>query len=187
MEEIKKVHHLLKLKEIERRGRVKSRQESAAEHIYGCLILADYFLPKAQKKMDRLKVYRLLIHHDLVNIEAGDTFVLDKKKVKTQFKRESDAASMLKAKLPVSMSNDFQKLWNEFTEQKTNEAKFCNAIDKLEPVLHSLFDKEAWIINKFTEQNLRANKEEHFTEFPEMLEFFNKLVKYMADNGYFTS
>lgn len=185
MDEIKKLYNLMKLKEVERRGRVGSRQESSAEHTYGCLILAEYFLPKINQKLDSLKVLRMLTYHDVVDIEAGDTFLLDEKNRKTQPQREAAAANILTAKIPKEISTEFKKLWDEFNQRKTPEAKFCQAIDKIEPVLHSLFDKEAWIINNFTEKKLRDKKEGYFLQFQPIMDFFNALVRYMAGNKYF--
>ena len=185
MQEIFKLYNLFRLKEIERRGRVRGRQESAAEHVYGCLVLAEYFLPKVQQKLDTLKVLRMLVYHDLAEIEAGDTFILDKEKIKTQKEREADAAKILRDKIPQKFGKDFREFFDEFLEIKTPEAKFCKAIDQIEPVFHSLYDKQAWIINKFTEQNIRARKEKYFEEFPEIKNTFNKILKYMKERGYF--
>ena len=126
MEEIFKLYNLFKLKEIERRGRVRGRQESAAEHVYGCLVLAEYFLPKVQQKLDTLKVLRMLVYHDLAEIEAGDTFILDKEKIKTQKEREADAAKILRDKIPqktISLGLRF-KINKTKTTKKTKSCIF---------------------------------------------------------------
>ena len=77
MDELLKLHDLYLLKEVERKTTVKERFESSAEHTYSCFILADYFLDLMGEKLDRGRVMQLLLYHDMVEIYAGDTFILD--------------------------------------------------------------------------------------------------------------
>ena len=72
IEDILKLKRINKLKFVERRNSVGERKESPAEHSWSCLIIADYFIDKIKQKLDKLKVYNLLIYHDLVEIESGD-------------------------------------------------------------------------------------------------------------------
>jgi len=76
-------------------------------------------------------------------------------------------------------------LWLEYEENTTDEARFCQAIDKLDPIIHSIFKKSDWRANKFTEKRLREEKEKYFIDFPTIIDLFNKLVKYAKDNDYF--
>jgi len=185
MTEISKLHHLYKLKEIERHGIVKGRRESTAEHVYSCMILAQYFIPKIGQKLDEVKVMRMLLFHDIVEIEAGDTFVLDKKARATQKKKEAKGFKVLKAKIPKEISKEYNKLWKEYEEGETLESKFCLAIDKLDPILHHLDNSEPWRKYKFTEENLREQKERYFIEFPAMMEMFNELIEVANKKDYF--
>lgn len=90
MKDIESLHKALQLKLIERKGKVRDRQESTAEHVYGCLILAEHFMPSVED-IDELKVFRMLLYHDMVEIEAGDVFLLDDSKRKGKDEREKDA------------------------------------------------------------------------------------------------
>jgi len=149
------------------------------------LILAQYFFPKIKQKLDELKAMKMLLFHDIVEIEAGDTFILSSAHTKNQQEKEMKAFKSLKNKIPREISKEYEKLWIEYEENKTNEAKFCQAIDKLDPVVHSIFKKADWKINKFTEKKLRDKKEKYFADFPEILDFFNKLIDYANKNDYF--
>ena len=83
MEEINKLRRLYHLKHVDRFNSVLKRKESSAEHSWSCLILADYFLNLMKDRdIDRLKVYELLLYHDVVEIEAGDIGLLETEKRK---------------------------------------------------------------------------------------------------------
>ena len=73
MDEINKIKKLYELKKIYRSTKVENRFESSAEHSWSCLILADYFINKYHLNINKQKVFELLLYHDLVEIETGDT------------------------------------------------------------------------------------------------------------------
>jgi len=181
MEEIKKIHKLFSLKEVDRYGIVKDRQESSAEHSYSSLMLAQYFLPKIKKNLDELKVMKMLLYHDVVEIEAGDTYFLDYKPEE----KERNALKILKKKIPGSMAGEIEDLWEEFEENKTPEAKFCQAIDKFDPVIHFLEHKKEWKKAKVTEKIMRDRKDRYFKEFPVIMEMWDKIVDYYKKEGCF--
>jgi Zn-dependent M32 family carboxypeptidase len=89
------------LKNVERTARVGQRRESPAEHTWSALILADYVLSMMKNStLNRLKVYELLLYHDVVEIEAGDVNLLDEQNRKHKAEREKEAAHILKKHLP---------------------------------------------------------------------------------------
>lgn len=185
MEEIEKLHHLFRLKHVDRTAvTVKNRQESTAEHTYSTLILAEYFLPKVQP-LDGLKVRRMLLVHDIVEIEAGDTFLYDEASQHGKEEREQEAFRTLMNKIPAELATDFQELWNEFEANETAESQFCKAIDKLDPIIHSTHLKEDWDTISITEQTLRDKKEHYFRAFPAIHTFFNKWIEHARQQGYF--
>ena len=73
MDELQRIRKLYKLKCVYRDSSVGNRKESSAEHSWSCLMLADYFMKKIKLKINKMRVYELLMYHDLVEIEAGDT------------------------------------------------------------------------------------------------------------------
>ncbi len=183
MDEINKLRKLYRLKNIERSCSVSGRKESSAEHSWSCLILADYFMSKMTVKLDRLKVYELLMDHDVVEIEAGDVCISKEEDRKNKKKKELEAMHILKDNIPEVLSSKFVSLFNEYEERKTLEARFAKAIDALDAEIHELDYKEDWA--GWTEEFLRSKKEKYLEEFPEMKEVFEKTVSFCKENGYF--
>jgi len=185
MQEIERLNYLFRLKEIDRTAcGVKNREESTAEHTYSVLMLSQYFLPKITQKLDHLKVMRMLLVHDIVEIEAGDTYLYDDEQQIHKEEREKTAFETLLKQIPPELAPDFKQLWHEFEENTTPEAKFCKAIDKLDPIIHSAFNKRDWDTMNITEETLRKKKEAHFEEFPAIHAVFNKWVEHAKQKGY---
>lgn len=184
MKEILKFKEFNKLKKIYRMNSVGNRKESSAEHTWSSLILADYFLEKINLKINRLKIYEILIYHDVVEIQAGDT-PLSPYQNNNQNKAEIElkAAKILKNKLPKLQAEKFYKLFLEFEEQKTIEARFAVAIDKLDAVIQEIDYKKDW--KGWNKKFLLQKKEKYFIEFKEIHKEFLKIVKYLEKEGYF--
>src|SRR3989338_9823875 len=126
MEDLQKLRKLYHLNNVERANTVKDRKESSAEHSWSCLILADYFLTKMQNHhLDRLKVYEMLMYHDVVEIEAGDIPIHHTERRKNKKENEKKALAKLKEQIPVELKNKFVSLFEEFEEEQTEEAKFA--------------------------------------------------------------
>ncbi len=169
------------MKEVDRYGIVKDRQESSAEHTYSCLVLAQYFLPKITQRLDELKVMKMLLYHDVVEIEAGDTYFLDHKPPE----KEKNAFKILKKQIPPAMAKEIEKLWVEFEYGKTQEAVFCQAIDKFDPAIHLLEHKKVWRKAKLNEKIVREKKDHYFKDFPVIMDMWNKILEYAKKNDYF--
>lgn len=182
IKDLEQIRTLLKLKEVERFTIVKERQESTAEHSWACMILADYFLTK-HPELHREKVMDLLMYHDLVEIEAGDTNWLDPDK-EAKEKREEEGFLRLKKKIPSSLAEKYHRLHHEYIEHKTQEAKFAHAIDKLEPCIHYLDYPKEWHKMKLTEALIREKKQPSFEPFPEIMEFWEDLIIFLKKNNY---
>ena len=183
MGSINRLRKFNKLKQVERNIPIGSRKESPAEHSWSALILADYFLDHMSEKLDRLKVYELLMYHDVVEIRTGDTCISKQKERENKKEREMIAASELKEEFPDLLGKKFFSLFMEFEEQKSREAKFAKAIDQLEPEIHLLDYKEEW--TGWTEDFIRKVKEPLMNEFPEIKEAFEKVTIYAREQGYF--
>jgi len=183
MEDILKFRIFNKLKAVYRFNSVENRKESSAEHSWSCLILADFFLSKFDFNLDRLKVYELLMYHDVVEIEAGDTPLHPEIKSLYNSVREKKAAELLHKNLPSPLNNKFLKLFTEFEEQKTLESKFAKAIDALDAVIHELDYKQDW--KGWTEEFLINKKLKFFEEFPELKKVFFEILDYMKKSNYF--
>ncbi|MEY2881608.1 MAG: hypothetical protein RLZZ15_3988 [Verrucomicrobiota bacterium] len=112
------------------------RAENDAEHSWAlCLcviVLAEHANWPA---LDVLRVLKMLIVHDLVEIDAGDTFAYDTAAMAHQHEREAVAADRIFGLLPADQAREFRGLWDEFEEKKTPESKFATACDRFQPML----------------------------------------------------
>ena len=181
--DIHKLRLIYKLKSIYRLNSVDSRHESAAEHTWSAMMLADYVLSESDIKINKLKVYELLMYHDLVEIHAGDTPITSESQIATQKEREHVAFQRLIKELPHHMAEKYQLIYNEFIEGKTIEAKFARAIEELDSSIQELDYKKDWI--GFSEEFLRKKKTTWYKEFPIIMEIFEEFLKYCNENGFF--
>ena len=130
-----------KLKEVFRQTLLinSRRHENDAEHSWhlclSVIVLAEYANDPA---MDVLRVLKMVILHDIVEIDAGDTFAYDTAGVVNQHDREAVAADRLFGLLPDDQAADFRALWDEFEARATPEAKFAAACDRFQPMLLNL-------------------------------------------------
>lgn len=185
MEDIHKFRVLNKLKSTYRMNSVDSRKESSAEHTWSALLLADFFLDRTQVKLDRLKVYELLLYHDVVEIEAGDTpFHPNVSREDKKFLEEK-AMLVLSKKLPSPLGDRFVSLFTEFEEQSLPEAKFARMIDVLDAQIHELDYKEDW--KGWSKSFIVENKGKYFEEFPVVKEAFYELIDFLVANGYLST
>lgn len=181
--DLEKLRKIYELKSVYRENSVKERKESSAEHSWSCLILADYFLDKFKYDLDKVKVYELLMYHDLVEIESGDVPIHHEEKRKSKSVEELEAAKVLKWQIPEQLGEKFHELFLEFEECKTNEAKFAKAIDRLDAIMHEMDYKEDW--KGWTEAMLRKYNEHYYKDFPEMERLFEEMTSYVKKNGFF--
>jgi len=183
MEDIQKLRTFNKLKSVYRANSVENRKESSAEHSWSSLMLADYFLSKFNYDLDKLKVYELLMYHDLVEIKSGD-FPLDPtQEHKNKREIEEKVAREISKDIPEILSEKYLELFKEFEECNSKEAKFAKAIDKLDAEIHEMDYKEDW--KGWSKEFLIKNKLEYFNEFPEMEQMFYDLLEFFETNGYF--
>jgi putative hydrolase of HD superfamily len=127
-----------KLKEIFRQtiNSQSRRAENDAEHSWHiCLCVIVLAEHANAANLDVLRVLKMLIVHDLVEIDAGDTFAYDVAGMANQHERESVAAERIFGLLPADQAREFRALWDEFEAKETPEAKFATAMDRFQPML----------------------------------------------------
>jgi putative hydrolase of HD superfamily len=183
MEELYKLKHFCKLKEISRVTKVKDRSESPAEHTWSSIVLAIYFLKKLNVELDESRVFKLLLYHDVVEIESGDTFELDTESTEVE-KKEKRAFIELLKKIPSELTQEYSEAFTEYIQYNTPESKFAHAIDRLEPMVHQLDYKSSWKYYGYTEKVLREKKRRYMEPFPELLEFYDRFIQHLKDNEY---
>ena len=112
------------------------RPENDAEHSWHLCLLAITLAEHANfPRLDLLRVLQMLTLHDLVEIDAGDTFVYDAQAMADKAGREARAADRIFGLLPPDQAREFRTLWDEFEARQTPEAKFANAMDRFQPML----------------------------------------------------
>jgi putative hydrolases of HD superfamily len=116
-----------------------SRRENDAEHTWELALMAVLLAEYADEPVDLARVVKMILIHDIVEIDAGDTFIYDAKAVTDQEAREIAAADRLFGLLPEDQAAEFRALWDEFEARKTPEARFARAMDRLQPLLHNFF------------------------------------------------
>jgi putative hydrolase of HD superfamily len=135
-----------KLKLILRRSKLfdNSRYENDAEHSWHISMMAIVLSEYANEAIDTLKVLKMLLIHDLVEIDAGDSFLYGEN-IDEKFKNEELAAKRIFGMLPDDQSKEFIVLWEEFENNHTAEAKFAVALDRLEPIMQNYYTQgHAW-------------------------------------------
>ncbi|MGR5540273.1 HD domain-containing protein [Vibrio campbellii] len=151
------------LKNVLRRTRVKSangRLENSGEHSWHVALMAVLMQEHANAPVDIARVMKMLLIHDVVEIDAGDTFVYDTAASQEQEEKERQAAQRLFGMLPSEQGDELLALWNEFEAAQTDDAKYAKALDRLIPMLLNYHnDGQSWIENGVTrEQALTINK-----------------------------
>jgi len=148
------------LKNVQRRNfnADDSRRENTAEHSWQIIILAQILFPYAKNRadIDLLRVIRMLSIHDLVEIEAGDTFLFDEAAMVGKFEREKLSAQNIFGILEDPIRSEFFNLWLEFEEEQTPDAIFACAIDRIMPfILNSHTSGKSWTEAAVTEKQVR--------------------------------
>ena len=122
------------------------RKENDAEHAWHMAIMTILLSEYANEEIDVLKTVTVLLIHDIVEIDAGDTYAYDEEAKKTQKEREQKAAERIFGLLPPDQGEKFKKIWEEFEARETKEARFARTMDNLQPVmLNDATDGKAWV------------------------------------------
>lgn len=181
------IMELDKLKSIIRRSYVlhADRRENSAEHSWqialAALTLAEY--TNTPVAIDH--VIKLLLVHDVVEIDAGDTFVYDTAGKVDQFDRETQAAQRIFGLLPAEQRDDYLKLWHEFEERITPEAKFARAVDRLLPVLHNCYTQgRGWQENQVHQGQVLAVNHIIADGATDLWAFLQDKIQEAVDQGY---
>jgi putative hydrolases of HD superfamily len=112
-----------------------SRAENSAEHSWHLVVCAMVLREYAAQPVDLLRTLQLLAIHDIVEIDAGDTFAYDIAAHGSKAEREERAADRLFGLLPPDQTDDIRRLWDEFEAIETPEARLANAVDRLQALL----------------------------------------------------
>lgn len=139
LKQIEFIREIDKLKYIFRKTKLinSNRPENDAEHSWHLAMMAIILAEHANEPIDVAKVVKMVLIHDIVEIDSGDVFVYDTVKSHDNFDEELKGAKRIFGILPEEQAEEFINLWIEFEEMKTPESKFSRAVDRLEPLLQN--------------------------------------------------
>ncbi|WP_321322208.1 HD domain-containing protein [Labilibaculum sp.] len=143
LKQIEFIKEIDKIKYIQRRTKLfnSDRNENDAEHSWHLAMMAIVLSKHSDVKIDLLKVIKMVLIHDIVEIDAGDTFIYDQNKDHENTEEELKAAKRIFGILPEKQAAEFIEIWTEFEDGLSNEAKFAKSMDRLEPLLQNTSNK----------------------------------------------
>jgi putative hydrolases of HD superfamily len=182
------VREVDKLKRIVRRTWLLdgSRLENDAEHSWHLALMA-FLLTEhaAEETTDVLRVLKMVVIHDLVEIDAGDTYAYDSTGRVTQVERERRAADRLFALLPADQGPQWRALWDEFEARQTADSRFAAALDRLQPVMHNYFTEgRAWREHGITADQVVARCRPIADGAPRLWQYAEQLITDAVARGY---
>lgn len=160
--DIEFIIELDQMKQIMRRTRLirEDRRENDAEHSWHIAVMAMVLSEYADESINLCHVIKMLLVHDIVEIDAGDTYCYDEKGYEDKEFREKSAADRLFGLLGGDKGAAFRALWEEFEEMNTPEARFAASMDRLQPMLNNAFSdggswleyrpKKSWVLKRAT-------------------------------------
>lgn len=163
----------------------EDRRENDAEHSWHLAILAFLLSEYSNAPIDVLRTIKMVLVHDIVEIDAGDTYCYDTEGYKSKAEREEKAAQRIFGMLPDDQKKELYNLWREFEECNTNEAKFASVLDRMQPLILNYTKggiswKEHGI---FKEQVSERNKQCKEGSQP-LAELIDSIINDAAEKGY---
>lgn len=154
------------------------RRENDAEHAWYMAIMAYLLKEYSNEPIDVAKVMIMCLIHDVVEIDAGDTYAYDAEGLKTQKAREEAAKERIYSLLPDDQKQDLQALFDEFEERKTPEAKFARALDNLQPLLlNNSNDGGDWREHQVTEAQVYGRQRRTAEGSEKLYEVTDQLIR----------
>jgi putative hydrolase of HD superfamily len=163
----------------------RSRRENSAEHSWHIALLVPVLAEYSKETdIDMFHVMKILVIHDLVEIDAGDTYCYDDKGREDQARREEIAADRIFGLLPVDQATEFRALWDEFEERETAESRFANALDRVQPFLHNYFtDGQTWQANHINSRQVHERMRPVKDGAPDLWDYVNTLIEDAVKKG----
>ncbi len=161
-----------------------TRQENDAEHAWHMAIMIYLLKEYANEEFDVTKAMMMALIHDIVEIDAGDTYAYDVENKKTQEERERKAAERIFGILPEEQQKELKGLFEEFEAGETKEAKFVRAMDNLQPLLlNNSNDGEDWKKRGIKKSQVLKRQERTKSGSEEIWDFSVKLVQENVEKG----
>ncbi len=163
----------------------QSRRENSAEHSWHLTVMAMLLSEYAAGPIDVTRVMKMVLIHDIVEVDAGDTFAYDTQALVDKDVRERAAADRLFGLLPEDQGRELRELWDEFEERESTESKFANALDRLQPLLHNAqTEGGTWRIHKVRREQVMARMDAVRIGMPEVWPVVVKILEDACECGW---
>lgn len=161
-----------------------SRKENDAEHSWHLALMAALLSEHANAELDLVKVITMVLIHDIVEIDAGDTYAYDSAGNATKREREVKAAERIFHILPDDQAKKMRDLWEEFEAYETPEAKFAHTLDNVQPImLNDATNGLAWREHEVKKSQVLKRNEKTGEGSAAMMEVVNDIVERNVKNG----
>ena len=161
-----------------------NRKENDAEHSWHMAIMAFLLKEYAQEEVDIMRVVLMVLIHDLVEIDAGDTYAYDLDGLQTKREREVKAAERIFGLLPKDQEEQFRELWDEFEAYESAEAKYAHMLDNFQPLmLNDALDGKSWKEHKVKKSQIYSRNAKTMEGSEKIWEFMKDLVQKNIDRG----
>lgn len=163
----------------------RSRRENSAEHSWHIALMAVLLAEHAAERVDVARVVKMLLVHDVVEIDAGDTYVYDPEASLDKAAREVRAAERLFGLLPADQAAEVRALWDEFERRDTPEARFAAAVDRLQPILHNVVTEgHTWRQHGVARAQVEAVNRHMADGAPALWELVRRLLDQAVEKGH---
>jgi putative hydrolase of HD superfamily len=176
-----------KMKNIYRQTYVlhEDRKENDAEHSWHLAILAFMLEEYAAEPIDTLKVIKMVLLHDVVEIDAGDTYLYDEEGYKSKAEREEKAAQRIFGLLPDDQRDEYYALWREFEDDITYESRFASILDRMQPLLLNYTKGGiAWKEHGVHKEQVLSRNRPYFDASHELAEVIESVIEDAAAKGW---
>lgn len=162
-----------------------SRLENTAEHSWQISLMALTLAEHADETVDPQRVVKMLLIHDLVEIDAGDTYLYSNGDVRERERKEQQAAERIFGILPEDQRSEYRQLWDEFEAKESPEARFAKAIDRLMPILNNFYSEgRSWIENDISHEQVIEKCKGIAQGSENLWEFALQIIDEGKDKGY---
>jgi putative hydrolase of HD superfamily len=187
-QQIQFIREIDNLKHVLRRTRLfnNSRFENDVEHSWHLAVMAIALSEYSNEPIDLNRVIKMVLIHDITEIDAGDTFLYDDIRSSSTVQKEAEGAERIFGLLPEEQKDEFIKIWQEFEKRETPESKFAAALDRLEPLLQNYFTQGyTWKQHSIHKAQVVNKNEPIISRGSSVLwEFARELIEKAASEGY---
>ncbi len=163
----------------------EDRKENDAEHSWHLAILAFLLAEYANNDIDVTKVMKMVLIHDIVEIDAGDTYCYDDKGYTTKAEREENAARRIFGILPDDQRREFYGIWREFEDSRTNESRFAAVLDRIQPLmLNYTKNGISWQEHGIYKEQVLSRNSDYFNESDELADAIKEVIDNAAEKGW---